>query len=151
MPREKPNPFVAFVNSRKVVAGFLVLVMLGCGVGAVVAQRAAASLRDHGLRATGDVVEVHHERRDSYVVVRFHDAGGHEVTAEVGNYRWDPQPRVGDRPEVVYDPQDPSGNVADARMGPDFFSVWALLVGCLLSAALVVPTWTGRLDWDRLR
>jgi hypothetical protein len=151
VPRKKTNRFVAFVNSRKVVAGFLVVVALACGVGAVLARSAATVLRDHGRVTTGEVVEVHQSRRDSYVVVRFEDAHGHEVRADVGNYRWDPEPQVGDRQDIVFDPDDPSGNVADVRLGPDFFSVWALVVGCLLAAALVVPTWTGRLDWDKLR
>lgn len=73
------------------------------------------------------------------------------MTAEVGNYRWDPKPKVGDQPALLYDPGDPSGNVADVRRGPDFFSVWALIVGGLLAAGLVWPTWTGRLGWDKLR
>jgi hypothetical protein len=120
-------------------------------VGAFVAYDAATSLRDRGQRVVGAVVEVHDGGRDSYVVVRFVDGNGRPVTAEVGNYRWDPKPKVGDQPEVLYDPGNPSGNVADVRMGPDFFSVWALIVGGLLAAGLVWPTWTGRLDWDNLR
>jgi hypothetical protein len=151
VPRKQPNRFVAFVNSPRIAASFLVLVTLGCAVGAVIAHGAASALRDHGSRATGEVVEVHTERRDNYVVVRFQDARGHEIMADVGNYMWDPEPKVGDRPQVVYDPDDPSGNVADTRTGPDFLTVWALVAGGLLAAALVAPTWTGRLDWNKLR
>jgi len=94
---------------------------------------------------------VNTERRDNTVVVRFPDIRGNEVTAEVGNYRWEPKPRVGDRPELVYDPDNPSGNVADVRMGPDFLSVRAFTAGALVAAALAVPTWTGRLDRNKLR
>lgn len=151
MPRKQPNRFAAFMNSPRVAAWFLLVLAVGCGGGAIVANVNATALRDHGRVTTGEVVEVHDERRDNYVVVRFQDARGREVSAEVGNYRWDPKPQVGDRPEIVYDPDNPSGNVADTRTGPDFFSVWAFVVGGLMAAALVVPTWTGRLDWNTLR
>lgn len=151
MPRKKPNRFVAFVNSPKVVAGFLVVVTIGCGIGAFIANAAATALRDHGRVTTGEVVAVRDERRDKYVVVRFEDAQRRGVVADVGNYRWSPEPHVGDRPQIVYDPDNPTGNVADTRSGPDFFSVWALVAGGLLAAALIVPTWTGRLDWNKLR
>lgn len=121
MPRKQPNRFAAFANSPKVAAWFLALVAVVCGVGAFVAYDKASSLRDHGQRVAGVVVEVHDRSRDDYVVVRFVDGDGRAVTAEVGNYRWDPKPRAGDQPELLYDPVDPSGNVADVRMGPDFF------------------------------
>ena len=151
MSRKQPNRFAAFANSPKVVAWLLALVALACGVGAFVAYDAASSLRDHGQRVVGAVVAVHDGGRDDYVVARFVDSDGRTVTAEVGNFRWDPKPRVGDQPELLYDPVDPSGNVADVRMGPDFFSAWALIFGALLAAGLVWPTRTGRLDWDKLR
>jgi uncharacterized protein DUF3592 len=151
MSRKQPNRFAAFANSPKVAAWFLALVAVACGVGALVAYDAASSLRDHGQRVVGAVVEVHDGGRANYVMVRFVDGDGRAVTAEVGNYLWDPKPRIGDQPELLYDPEDPSGNVADVRTGPDFFSVWALILGGLLAAGLVWPTWTGRLDWDKLR
>lgn len=151
MPAKKPNRFTAFVNSPTVAALLLATTAVGCFFGAAVAYDSATALRDHGRRAAGLVVEVHAERRDNYVVVEFYDTVGKQVTAEVGNYRWDPVPQVGDRPELVYDPQDPSGNVADVRTGPDFPSVWAFAVGGLLATALAVPTATGRLDWNTLR
>lgn len=147
----KPNRFAAWANSPKVAAWFIAVVALACVVGTFAAFDAGRSLRDHGQRVVGVVVEVHDGGRDDYVVVRFVDSHGQVVSAEVGNYRWDPKPKVGDQPELLYDPQDPSGNVADVRTGPDFFSVWALAIGALLAAVLVRPTWTGRLDWDKLR
>jgi hypothetical protein len=137
VPRKQPNRFAAFANSPKVAAWFLTLVAVACGAGACVAYDAASSLRDHGQRAVGAVVEVRDGSRDSYVVVHFVDGQGRDVTAEVGNYRWDPKPKVGDQPELLYDPDDPSGNVADVRTGPDFFTVWALVLGGLLAAGLV--------------
>ena len=149
MPSRKRNPVGAFMNRPKVAGVFLVLVALACAVGTVVAYGNAVALRDHGVRTVGEVVEVQ-DGRSNYVVVRFRDTEGAEVSAEVGNYRWDPKPRVGDRAELVFDPHNPAGNVADARTGPDFFSVWALGLGALLAVALAVPTWTGRLDWNKL-
>jgi hypothetical protein len=139
------------MNSRRVVSALLALATLGCIAGVAIAYDSATALRDRGARTAGEVIEVHAERRDNFVVVRFSDTHGQTVTAEVGNYRWEPAPRVGDRPELIYDPDNPSGNVADARTGPDFFSVWALALAAVVSALLVVPTWTGRLDWDKLR
>jgi hypothetical protein len=146
----RPNRFAVFANSPKVAAGLLALTALVCGLIVVVLHGEATALRDHGVRAVGQVLEVH-EGRDSYVVVRFQDAGGEVVVTDVANYRWDPAPEVGDRPELLYDPDDPAGNVADARMGPDFFTVWAVAIGGLIAAALVWPTWTGRLDWNKFR
>ncbi|WP_353511202.1 DUF3592 domain-containing protein [Intrasporangium sp.] len=150
VPHRRSSRFAAIVNSPKVVTWLLVLAALGCGSGAFVAHRAATTLQDQGQQTVGEVVDVHDALRgDGYVVIRFQDTAGREITAEVGNYRWDPHPQVGDRPAILYDPADPAGNVADVRMGPDLFSVWALPLGGLL-AALVWPTWTGRLDWDKL-
>jgi Protein of unknown function (DUF3592) len=149
VPRRKANKFAAFANSPRVAAGFLALVALGCGVGTCVAFSDATALRDHGQRVVGDVVEVH-DGRSGYVVVRFRDLEGRSVVADVGNYRWDPRPQVGDHPEVLYDPADPPGNVVDVRSGPDFYPVWALAIGCVVAAALVRPTWSGRLNWSRL-
>lgn len=139
------------MNSRRVASALLGMAAVGCIAGIAWTHDAATALRDHGVRVVGEVVEVHTQGRDDFVVVRFSDARGHEVSAEVGNYRWQPTPRVGDRPELIYDPDNPAGNVADARLGPDFFSVWAFALGALASASLVVPTWTGRLDWNKLR
>lgn len=151
MRAKRPNRFLTFVNSAKVVAGLLVLTTLGCAAGTVVAYQHAAGLRDHGVRTIGEVVEVHDSGKDNHVVVLFRDNQGAEVSADVGNYLWDPTPRVGDHPELIFDPEDPKGNVADVRMGPDFFSVWALVLGAAIAGVLIVPTWTGRLDWNELR
>ncbi len=100
------------------------------------------------MRTQAEVIDIH-RARDSFVVVRFHDVQGDEVVAEVGNYRWDPEPRIGDVPEVVYDPENPVDNVADVRMGPDFAAPVFLGLGAALSAALVWPTFTGKLDWNK--
>lgn len=143
------------VNSQKAAAGLLALTSLTCGLAAFVMHGEATTLREHGFLAIGKVTEVHESEHrydgDSYVVVEFQDSSGEVVVADVTNYRWDPAPEVGDRPELLYDPGDPSGNVADARVGPDFFSVGALTIGALVAAVLTWPSWTGRLDWNKFR
>ena len=151
VPQRMPNRFAEFMNSRRVAATLLGIATVGCTTGVVFTYGSATSLRDHGIRVTGEVAEVHTERRDDFVVVTFTDVRGQEVSAEIGNYRWDPTPQVGDQPTLTYDPPNPSGNVVDTRMGPDFFSVWAFALGAIAAALLMVHTWTGRLDWDKLR
>ncbi|MCA1783787.1 MAG: hypothetical protein ABR616_00865 [Dermatophilaceae bacterium] len=98
MPKKEPNRFAVFMNSPRVAAAFLVLTAIACLAGVVFTYRSATALRDRGARVTGEVVEVHTERRDNYVVVRFPDAHGNVVTADEGNYQWHPTPQVGDRP-----------------------------------------------------
>jgi hypothetical protein len=66
----------------------------------------AVALRDRGVTTVGEVVDIH-GGRSKYVVVRFRNTTGAEVSAEVGNYSWEPKPRVGDHPELVFDPGDP--------------------------------------------
>jgi hypothetical protein len=139
----------------RAAAGLLALIGVACGLAALVMYGDATTLRDHGVRAVGQVIEVHEYQHrydsDSYVMVQFKDSSGEVVVAEVTNYQWDPAPEVGDRPELLYDPDDPSGNVADARMGADFFSVGAFAIAGLVASLLVWPSWTGRLDWNAFR
>jgi hypothetical protein len=149
VPPKKRKPIAALVNSPMVVSVVLAVVALGCIAGAGVAYMHAVALRDHGVTTVGEVVDIH-GGRSKYVVVRFRNTTGAEVSAEVGNYSWEPKPRVGDHPELVFDPGDPAGNVADARTGPDFLSVWLCGLGAALAGALMVPTRTGRLDWHKL-
>ena len=127
----------------------LLVTSLACAGGLVYSYQHATALRDHGIRVAAKVLEVH-EGKDSHVLLSFEDAGHRQVTAQVGNFYWSPEPRVGDRPTVVYDPADPVNNVADARMGPDFFTPWCVGIVGLVAAALVVPTYRGRLDWKSL-
>jgi hypothetical protein len=104
-------------------------------------------LRDHGLRARAVVVAVHDTKNDPHVTLRFTTQHGETVSADVGNYRWSPAPKVGDTPTVIYDPADPTGLVADARQGPDFFVVWLAVAGGGFSAAMWWLTFTGRINW----
>ena len=71
--------------------------------------------------------------------------------SQQGNYLFDPEPQIGDRPRLIYDPADPEWNVADARLGPDFSAGWFFSVGAVVAAALIAPTWTGKIDWNSLR
>jgi hypothetical protein len=148
-PRRR-RTFEEWVNSPKVTGWFLVVVSGVCLVFAVVTYQDAVALRDRGLVAEAQVIEVH-DGRDSSVVLRFQTADGHAVTADVGNYYWRPKPRVGDRQTVLYDPDQPEDNVADTRLGPDFSATWFLSVGGGIAATLTWPTITGRIDWMRFR
>ena len=143
------SAFVRWSNSPKVAAAFLLVVFLACAGGLVVSYQNATALRDHGIRTTAQVLEVH-GGKNSYVLLSFEGAG-QQVTAEVGNFYWDPEPRVGDRPTVLYDPADPVNNVADVRLGPDFLTPWLVGIGGFVAGALVVPTFRGRIDWKSLR
>jgi hypothetical protein len=80
-------------------------VALGCIVGAGVAYMHAVALRDHGVTTVGEVVDIN-GGRSKYVVVRFRNTTGADESTEVGNYSWEPKPRVGDHPELVFDPCD---------------------------------------------
>ncbi len=119
-----------------------------CLGGVGVSYSAAVELRDHGIR-TPAVVTAVQDGRSSYVTVRFTTPAGTTVTADVGNYDWQPEPRVGDQPAVVYDPDDPTGNVADIRMGPAFLTPWLLAAGAVAAGGAFLGTWTRRIDWAR--
>jgi len=140
--------FIVWSNSRRVVLCFLAFCALVCVGGVGVSYSDAVALRDHGIR-TPAVVTAVHGGRSSYVTVRFTTRAGTTVTADVGNYDWQPDPQVGDEPTVVYDPDDPPGNVADVRMGPDFLNPWLLAAGAVAAAGAFFGTWTGRIDWAR--
>jgi hypothetical protein len=116
-----------------------------CLAGIVVTYRQAVALRDRGERAVAEVVAVHDTRRAPYVVLRFRTRDGRDVTAEVGDYRFQPDPAVGDRQEVLYDPADPSGSVSDARVGPDFAQPWVFAATAAVCAVLARPSYAGRL------
>lgn len=139
--------FRRWSNSPRVAGWFLVVMAALCAAGAVEAHRMSAALRDRGVRTTATVFGVYPGKR-SYVVLRFHTQDGREVEADVGDYRWDPEPRLGDEPEIIYDPADPEGNVVDVRVGVDFFDMWALIAGAVLAAGLAPPTFAGKIDWE---
>lgn len=146
--RRRGRSFRQWANSPRVTGWLLIITAVVCAVFCIGNYRDAVTLRDHGVRTTATVLEVH-DGKSNWVVLRFTTATGGKVTAEVANYDWQPTPRVGDRPTIVYDPSDPGGLVADARSGPDFLSAW-LVGGCgVLAAALVWPTFTRRIDWSR--
>jgi hypothetical protein len=137
------------VNGRRFSTAFLAVLAVVCAAGTVLTYGAAVALRDHGERAVATVLEVHDTGRDNRVLLRFRTRAGREVTTEAGNYYWDPKPRPGDRQEVLYDPADPAGNIADVRTGPNVFAVWAFGLGTVASAVAAYLTWTRRIDWSR--
>ena len=144
--RRRGNWFVRFTNSRGFALTLFGIGFVLCVVGAISQHQDAVTLRDHGVRAQAVVTAVH-GGKDNYVTLEFTTASGEPVTADVGNYRWSPSPHVGDTPTVLYDPQDPSGLVADVRQGPDFFSVWLICAGAVFAAVMWWLTLTGRIDW----
>jgi hypothetical protein len=136
------------VNSPLVSGSLLGVVAVAAAVGAVACWTDAVALRDHGIRAEALVLQVH-GGKNSYVVLEFATRDGRDVTAEVGNYSWRPTPRSGDTATILYDPADPTGNVADVRTGPDFLAAWLLGAGAVIAAVVSVLTFQGRIDWDR--
>ena len=142
--------FVEVTNSRRFVLVFWAFWFVVCVGGVLKSYSDAVTLRDHGVRAQAVVTHVHDTTKDSYVTVHFTTPAGRSVSAEVGNWDWSPQPHVGDVRTVVYDPSDPSGLVADARMGPEFFLAWLFGAGALSSAVLFVLTYTRRINWSAL-
>lgn len=129
----------------------LLLVAVAATVGAWVTYDEARALQERGVRASAVVLDVHRGRgSSSYVTVRFVDESGREQTVDVVSYRWSPEPRVGDTPVVLYDPQDPS-TIADARIGPDVLPSGLFTAGAVTAGVLAWVTWTRRLDWSRLR
>lgn len=149
MPRKR-RTFEEWVNSPRVTGWLFVAMALACAAFAVSTYSDTAALCGSGVVTEAEVVEVH-DGRDPYVVLRFRTQQGAEVLADVGNYYWDPTPQVGDRQTVLYDPAQPADNVADTRLGPSYLATWLLGVGGAAAAALVRPTFTGRIDWMRFR
>ena len=93
----KLNGLAAFMNSAKVVAAVLAVSAVGCAVFTWLTYADAAAMRDNGVETTAEVVRI----RDSYAVLRFQLQNGQEVTTQVGNYRFNPTPRVGAKQSVA--------------------------------------------------
>src|SRR3954451_1100850 len=97
--------FIDVTNSRRFVLWFLALWVVVCVLVALISHSDAVALRDHGVRTQAVVTEVH-DGRDAYVTLEFTARDGQLISADVGNYRWSPRPRVGDEPTIIYDPDD---------------------------------------------
>ena len=149
MNRRRRAP-LAWMNRRLPTTIMLLVVLAVCVVGALVAHADAAALRDRGVRVPAVVTEVH-DAKSSWVGVRFTTPDGVVHRAQVGNYDWRSHPKVGDTPTLLVDPDDPEGDAVDVRMGPNDLAVWGFAVGAAVCASLIPPTWSGRLDWDKLR
>ncbi|GAA1826393.1 hypothetical protein GCM10009682_52580 [Luedemannella flava] len=135
------------MNSPRSIGWQAVAVGVICLVFSVWAYRDAAALRDHGMISTATVTEVYDEGRSDFVVLEFVTADGRVIEAETSNYRWDPKPEIGDRASIVYDPRDPTGNVADVRNGPDFLAAWLFAAGAAVAAVLAPLSFRGLLRW----
>ncbi|BEP16367.1 hypothetical protein acdb102_46780 [Acidothermaceae bacterium B102] len=146
--RRLHGSFVETTNSRTFVLAFWTFWFAFCVGGVLLSYHDAATLRDHGLRAEAVVTDVHDIPKDSYVTVQFSTRTGRSVSAQVGNWDWSPEPRVGEVRTVIYDASDPSGLVADARQGPAFIVTWIFAGGLVGSSVLFVLTYTRRIDWS---
>lgn len=139
--------FIEWSNSRGFVLWFLSFWVVVCIGGIAVSYSEATRLRNHGVRTEAVVTYVHDTHSDPYVTVHFTARDGSSVSADVGNWDWSPAPHVGDARTVLYDPSDPSGLVADTRLGPDFFVEWLFGGGAVVAAVVFVLTYTRRIDW----
>lgn len=134
-----------WVNSPPVAGWQLVIFSVFLGVAALVTFVDATALHRQGRIAEAKVLEVH-DGRSSYVVVEFATTSGERIVADVDDYYWQPKPMTGDRQTILYDPDDPAGNVVDTRLGPDFGGSWLLAGFGVLSAALAWASFTRRID-----
>jgi hypothetical protein len=93
------------------------------------ANNSATHLRDSGRRVTGEVVEVHTERRDNTVVVSFPYSGATRSPPTRATTCGSRSRELATAPNSCATPTTCRAGVADVRMGPDFLPVWALTVG----------------------
>lgn len=108
-----------------------------------------AHLGAGSLVADARVVEVHRRLKgESYVVVEFTTGSGRFVRTEVHDFRFSPDPRVGDAARIRYHPDDPEHYVRDDRLGPSVFGVVLAGSFAALFALGAVAGFRGRLpDW----
>jgi hypothetical protein len=120
-------------------AGFLALI-------AAVTADETSRLNKHGVRAQAVLLEV--DEHSDYVIVRYRTTEGRSIDATLYDYSWDPAPKVGDTPAVIYDPQAPETLVQDARLAGDFGSSWVaggLAVALLAGCGWLIKTWPASL------
>nr|BFE77582.1 hypothetical protein GCM10020093_001830 [Planobispora longispora] len=109
-------------SARYLGAGIAVLLALPfCVLFSVVTGRSALNLRN-GAEAPATVLEV--DRPASWrwggIMVDFTTLEGDQVVTWIDDFPVRPVLKPGDRITVLYDRDDPSGNVVDRRVGPDF-------------------------------
>ncbi len=98
-----------------------------------------SGIRAYGITTKATIREVHHfygRYSESYVVVEFTAADGQQITTDVTDYFWWPEPQVGGVTELLYDPADPWNRVLDPRVGPDFLIPAVCFVGALIFAVI---------------
>ncbi|WP_158603493.1 DUF3592 domain-containing protein [Micromonospora radicis] len=132
------------------MTGFVVLVAVAAMFVLSGAQSAYRTYRldKYGAQAQATVREVHRLGRDSYVLVVFGTADGRDVVAAVTDYRWDPEPQVGDVTPVRYDPADPRHNVRDERAGGGYLdAVFDIVLGSVLGVGGGGLLWRSWSTW----
>lgn len=132
-PRRPWRSLWRLVLSRRFRAWGALVVAALFAVLSLLSYMDAKALHDRGVRTEATIVEVKNPDENRSVDVRFTTAKGTEVIANISQFTWDPEPRVGTRAAVLYDPDSPD-NLVDARKGPDYLTpswgaVTALVAG----------------------
>jgi hypothetical protein len=113
----------------------------------------ALSLDSGAHLAAATVVDVHScsgRGCDSYVRIRFQTASGRDVTLDMTEAYWNPEPRTGDVITVRYNEDDVEHYVRDERLGNDPFGIGMLVVFTMGFTVVGVLGLTGRYpEWIR--
>ena len=121
-----------------VVVGFDVVsavFALGCVLAALHLQAQYRALDTRGATATATVTDVTpvwalSRSRRNEVYVDFETPAGTVHHAKTNGFFWsDGPPHVGDEAVVLYDPEDPAGNVRDERVAPARETPWLYGLG----------------------
>ncbi|MFG1921903.1 DUF3592 domain-containing protein [Cryptosporangium sp. NPDC048952] len=108
------------------------------------------ALKDRGKETTAEVVQVAASRKHKRDTVRFTTEDGRQVESLIGqgDSAPDGELHVGDRIPIVYDPQNPSDDVSDARARENHSVAIFLLIPTVI-CALVVAFWSWKLFQQR--
>ena len=99
-------------------------------------------LTEHGIQVQAVLLEV--DKHSDYVVARYRTTEGRSIDVTLYDYFWDPAPKVGDTPTVIYDPRAPETLVQDARLAGDYGLSWVaggLAVALLAGCGWLIKTW----------
>ncbi|MEU0794503.1 DUF3592 domain-containing protein [Amycolatopsis sp. NPDC005961] len=119
-------------------AGLVLALAVGCGAFAV--QRYQAHMRASGVETVATVQEVLAIRGGYKLSVGFTTATGREVSTELDDFPRDPQPGIGDRLTIRYDPDRPDVTLWDVRDPPEFAgaTIFLICLSAVLAAASAV-------------